>query len=320
MFVVNLATNRINMKFSESRRKAMKLSALAGTSLLFSPYPSFSKNPPAMLDRKIPSSGEKLPVVGLGSWQQFDVGGASSEREPLKEVLKNMQQIGGKVIDSSPMYGRAEQVIGDLTTDLKLNDQFFMATKVWTTGRQQGIDQMNDSLKKMGRKKIDLMQVHNLQDYQTHLKTLGEWKQQGKVRYVGVTHYTDSSHGQLEKIVKSKAVDFVQFNYSIRSRNAEKSLLKTCADNGVAVLINEPFDQGGLFRLVKGKELPAWAADYGISSWAQYFLKYILANPAVNCVIPGTSDVKHLVDNMGAGMGKLPGEAGRKKMLEYLMV
>jgi len=273
-----------------------------------------------MLDRKIPSSGEKLPVVGLGSWQQFDVGGASSEREPLKEVLKNMQQIGGKVIDSSPMYGRAEQVIGDLTTDLKLNDQFFMATKVWTTGRQQGIDQMNDSLKKMGRKKIDLMQVHNLQDYQTHLKTLGEWKQQGKVRYVGVTHYTDSSHGQLEKIVKSKAVDFVQFNYSIRSRNAEKSLLKTCADNGVAVLINEPFDQGGLFRLVKGKELPAWAADYGISSWAQYFLKYILANPAVNCVIPGTSDVKHLVDNMGAGMGKLPGEAGRKKMLEYLMV
>ena len=229
-----------------------------------------------------------------------------------------MQEMGGKLIDASPMYGRAEQVIGDLTTDLKLNEQFFFATKVWTTGKQEGIDQMNASLRKMRRKKIDLMQVHNLQDWETHLKTLRDWKTAGKVRYIGITHYTDASHARLEQIVKSENIDFVQFNYSIRSRNAEKSLLKAAKDKGVAVIINEPFEQGALFRAVKGKELPAWAGDYDIKSWAQFFLKYIISNDAVTCVIPGTSDVKHLVDNLGAGEGRLPDETGRKKMREWI--
>lgn len=216
------------------------------------------------------------------------------------------------------MYGRAEEVIGDLTDKLKLNDKFFLATKVWTTGRQAGIDQMNESLRKMKRSRIDLMQIHNLQDWQTHLNTLKDWQERGKIRYIGITHYTDSAHAQLEKIVRSKAVDFVQFNYSIRSRNAEKSLLQAAKDHGVAVLINEPFDQGALFRLVKGKALPDWAEEYDIRSWAQFFLKYILSNEAVTCVIPGTSDVKHLVDNLGAGTGRLPNEAGRKKMVELI--
>ena len=301
-----------------SRRAMLQITGLAGGALLVSPFASFAENKQSMLTRIIPASGEKLPVTGLGSWQQFDVGASTAERTPLAEVLKKMNEMGGKVIDASPMYGRAEQVIGDLTNDIQLNDKFFLATKVWTTGKQEGINQMNDSLRKMQRKTIDLMQIHNLQDWQTHLKTLKEWKSAGKVRYIGITHYTDSAHAQLEQIVKSKSVDFVQFNYSIRSRNAEKSLLNAAKDSGTAVLINEPFDQGALFKAVKGKELPAWAAEYDIKSWAQFFLKYIISHSAVTAVIPGTSDVKHLVDNMGAGFGKLPDEDGRKKMVEWI--
>jgi diketogulonate reductase-like aldo/keto reductase len=302
-----------------SRREVLQGIAAAGGTLLLNPLSTIAQNnEPMLLERKIPVSGEKLPVVGLGSWQQFDVGSSSADRTPLNEVLIKMQAAGGKVIDASPMYGRAEEVIGELTKEIKLNDQFFFATKVWTTGKKQGIDQMNDSFKKMGRSKMDLMQVHNLQDWQTHLKTLKDWKQQGKVRYIGITHYTDSAHSRLEQIVKSKAVDFVQFNYSIRSRNAEKSLLQAAKDNGVAVIINEPFEQGALFRAVKGKELPAWAGDYDIKTWAQFFLKYIISNEAVTCVIPGTSDVKHLLDNIGAGLGRIPDEQGRKKMLAWI--
>ncbi|SKB74482.1 aldo/keto reductase [Dyadobacter psychrophilus] len=302
-----------------SRRDIMKSIGVSGCAMLLNPLLSHAKtNQKMMLQRAIPASGEKIPLIGLGSWQQFDVGQAASERTPLKEVLKKMQELGGKLIDASPMYGRSEEVIGALTTELKNNDHFFFATKVWTTGKQEGITQMNDSFKKMGRKKMDLMQVHNLQDWQTHLKTLKDWKAQGKIKYIGVTHYTDSAHARLEQIVKSKEIDFVQFNYSIRSRNAEKSLLNAAKDSGVAVIINEPFEQGALFRAVKGKELPPFATEYDIKSWAQYFLKYIVSHEAVTCAIPGTSDVKHLVDNLGAGLGKLPDATGRKKMIEWI--
>jgi diketogulonate reductase-like aldo/keto reductase len=277
-----------------------------------------AQNQSTMLHRNIPSSNEKLPVVGLGSWIQFDVGSGTEEREGLTQVLKNMHNLGGRLIDSSPMYGRAEEVIGDLASGSGAADDFFYATKIWTTGKQAGIEQMNDSFRKMRRSTMDLMQIHNLQDWQTHIKTLEEWTAAGKIRYIGVTHYMVSAHEALEKIVKSKVVDFVQVNYSIRERNAGKSLLNTAKDYGVAVIINEPFDSGNLFKIVKGKELPAWAAEYDIKSWAQYFLKYILANPAVNCVIPGTSDTKHVIDNMGAGFGRLPDRAGLKRMLDYV--
>ncbi len=306
------------MEFSNSRRNALKTMSLAGSAMLLHSPNAMTQNKQTMLQRLIPSSGEKLPIVGVGSWQQFDVGATAMDREPLREVLKSMDKLGGRVIDASPMYGRSEKVIGDLTTELRVNDRVFLATKVWTTGRQAGIDQMKDSISKMGRTKIDLMQVHNLQDYQTHLRTLKDWKEQGRIRYIGVTHYVDSAHARLEQIVKSKLVDFVQFNYSIGSRHAEGSLLKAARDHGVAVLINEPFEQGALFRVVKGKALPPWAAEIGIASWAQFFLKYILGDPAVTCVIPGTSDVKHLIDNMGAGMGPLPDQATRKKMLNWM--
>lgn len=296
----------------------IKQTAWAGIGLVGVPFLTAGQSNQTMLTRPIPSSGEQLPVVGLGSWLQFDVGTADSERQPLREVLKQMREQGGKLIDSSPMYGRAEQVIGDLTTELNLNDQFFLATKVWTSGRQAGIEQMEASLRKMRRKTIDLMQVHNLLDWQTHLKTLKDWKQAGKVRYIGITHYTASAHDQLERIIKTEPIDFVQVNYSVRVRNAERSLLPAAQEKGVAVIVNEPFESGSLFGAVKGKKLPEWAAEYDMTSWAQFFLKFILSHPAIICVIPGTSDVRHLVDNMGAGFGKLPDAQGRARLAGYL--
>jgi aryl-alcohol dehydrogenase-like predicted oxidoreductase len=296
----------------------LKQTASIGVGLLSDQLLTVRQSNQTMLTRPIPSSGEKLPVVGLGSWLQFDVGTDDSERQPLREVLKQMQEQGGKLIDSSPMYGKAEQVIGDLTTELGLNDKFFLATKIWTSGRQAGIEQMEASLRKMHRKTIDLMQVHNLQDWQTHLKTLKDWKQAGKVRYIGITHYTASAHDQLERILKTEPIDFIQVNYSIRVRNAERSLLPAAQEKGVAVIVNEPFESGSLFGAVKNKKLPDWATEYDITSWAQFFLKFILSHPAITCVIPGTSDVRHLVDNMGAGLGKLPDAQGRSRMASYL--
>jgi diketogulonate reductase-like aldo/keto reductase len=306
------------MKNRISRRNALQQIGSIGAAALLNSEHMLANNQSVMLQRVIPDTNEKLPVVGLGSWIQFDVGQSAAERKELSAVLTGMHTSGGKLIDSSPMYGRAEEVIGDLTANLEFKDKIFYATKVWTTGKQAGIDQMNDSFKKMHRKQMDLMQIHNLQDWQTHLKTLKDWKAEGKIRYTGITHYAVSAHAQLEQIVRSGVVDFVQFNYSIRVRNAENSLLKAARDHGVAVIINEPFDSGALFKLVKGKTLPAWAADYDINSWAQYFLKYILSNPSVHCVIPGTSDEKHLLDNMGAGYGKFPDESARLKMIKYL--
>lgn len=306
------------MKNTLSRRELLKLAGYSGLAAAL-PFSHFSKQDKTMLKRRILSSAdEMLPVVGVGTWIQFDVGKSEEDRQPLREVLKRMTEHGGKVIDSSPMYGNSEEVVGDLTTGLGLADKFFYATKVWTNGEQEGIKQMQASLRKMRRTTMDLMQIHNLMDWQTHLKTLKKWKEEGKIRYIGVTHYTAASHEQLEKIVKTEKIDFVQFNYSIRVRNAENSLLKAAQDNGVSVIINEPFEKGSLFGAVKGKDLPDWAADYDIKNWAQFFLKFILSHTAVNCVIPGTSNPEHLADNMGAGYGKLPDEAGRKKMVEWV--
>lgn len=300
-----------------SRKELLKLLGAAGLAN-FSPFPTFLFDNKEIRTRNIPSTGEPLPVVGLGTWIQFDVGSSRTEREQLLKVLRLMIMKGGKVIDSSPMYGNAEKVIGDLTAVLDQPDHFFYATKVWTRGREAGINQMNASMQKMNRSTIDLMQVHNLVDWKTHLQTLREWKTKGKIRYIGVTHYTTASHRRLEKIISSEDIDFVQFGYSIRTRDAEKRLLDAARDNGVAVIINEPYESGSLFRTVRGKELPEWASEYDINSWGQFFLKYIISHSAVTCVIPGTSDPKHLMDNMGAGYGKMPNETARKKMVEYI--
>jgi len=271
-----------------------------------------------MLKRIIPASGEALPVIGLGTWIQFDVGSSAAERQPLTEVLTQMAAHGGSVIDSSPMYGRAEAVVGDLTSKLPVANDFFYATKVWTTGKAQGEQQIQASFYKMRRPVIDLLQIHNLVDWKTHLATLRQLKEEGRIRYIGITHYHRSAHTQLEQVLRAEPIDFVQFNYSIRERHAERSLLAAAQERGVAVIINEPFETGALFAAVKGRALPGWAREYGIFSWSQFFLKYIISHPAVTCVIPGTSNPKNVVDNMEAGVGLLPDDAARRKMVDIM--
>ena len=269
-----------------------------------------------MILRKIPSTNESLPVIGLGTWQSFDVS-PSSNLDPLEQVLANMSNAGGKVIDSSPMYGRSEEIIGLLTEKANAG-QYFYATKVWTRGKNEGISQMENSFKKFRRKVIDLVQVHNLVDWRIHLQTLRKWKEEGRIRYIGITHYTTSMHDELVKILESEQVDFVQFNYSITDRNAEKRLLPVASERGVAALINRPFGEGSLFNLVKNKNLPPWAKECGIETWSQFVLKFIISHPAVTCVIPATSDPSHAEDNFRAGVEPLPDEPIRKKMVEYI--
>ncbi|GAB2793054.1 diketogulonate reductase-like aldo/keto reductase [Hymenobacter luteus] len=270
-----------------------------------------------MLTRPIPSSQEPLPVVGLGTWQTFDVRGVAGQ-PPLRQTLETLRAAGGSVIDSSPMYGRAEEVVGELTSALPAQQEFFYATKVWTQGREAGIRQMEDSLHKLRRPTLDLLQIHNLVDWKTHLATLRDWQAAGRVRYLGITHYTDAMHPELERVLRLEKLDFVQFNYSILDRHAEQRLLPAAAELGVATLINRPFTEGSLLARLRGKALPPWATELGISSWPQFLLRFILSHPAVTCVIPGTSNPTHLQDNLRAAKGPLPDEATREKMAAYV--
>ena len=272
--------------------------------------------------RPIPRTGEAIPAIGLGTWQTFDAGDAPAERAPLAEVLDAYLAGGGRVIDSSPMYGRAEGVVGDLLAarpgGVAGAPRPFLATKVWTRGRAEGEAQMRRSMQLMRTPRMDLMQVHNLVDWRTHLETLRAWKKEGLVRYIGVTHYQLGAFGDLERIASKESIDFVQLPYSIVTRDAEARLLPAAAASGVAVLVMRPFEEGALFARVRGKALPPWAADFDCASWAQFFLKFILGHPAVTCPIPATASAKHLRDNLAAGRGRLPDEATRKKMIEYL--
>lgn len=268
-----------------------------------------------MQTRPIPSTGQQLPVIGIGTWQGFDVGTAAADRGPLAQVLDALYAAGGSVIDSSPMYGRSEGVAGDLIEAKGARAKSFIATKVWTRGKAEGIAQMERSmaLLKSG-KTIDLMQVHNLVDYKVHLDTLRGWKKDGRVKYIGVTHYTPSAFGELEAVLRSEKLDFVQLNYAVDDRAAERVLLPLAADKGIAVLVNRPFGGGGALRSLKGKPLPAFAAEIGCTSWAQVLLKFILAHPAVTCAIPGTAKPEHMADNVKAGMGALPDATLREKI------
>jgi aryl-alcohol dehydrogenase-like predicted oxidoreductase len=255
-------------------------------------------------------------MIGLGTWQTFDVG--SAERAPLREVLRDFVRLGGTVIDSSPMYGRSESIVGDLAAELNFEGKLFVATKVWTSGREAGIRQMEESFRRLRVKRIDLMQIHNLVDWRAHLNTLREWQKQGRIRYLGVTHYTASAYDQLARVLETEELDFVQLNYSIVEREAEQRLLPLAIDRGVAVLVNRPFAQAQLFSKVRGKPLPAFAAEIGCASWAQFFLKFVVSHPAVTCAIPATSKVQHLIDNMQAGMGRLPAAEIRQRMAKYV--
>ncbi len=266
---------------------------------------------PRMNTRPIPSSGERLPVIGLGTWQTFDVGADPAVRAPLEDVLRAFVQLGGKLIDSSPMYGRAETVAGELIAKAGVREKLFVATKVWITGKDAGIAQMEDSIAKLRTKTIDLMQVHNLLDMESHLRTLAEWKKQGRVRYVGVTHYTPSAYAAVAKAIETHALDFLQINYSVWEREAEQRLLPMARERGIAVIVNRPFAGGGLIRRLSAMPVPAWAAEIDCASWAQLLLKFVIAHPAVTCAIPATSKIDHLRDNMAAGGGRMPDEKMR---------
>lgn len=267
--------------------------------------------------KAIPSSGEQLPVIGMGTSRTFDAGGGAAEMDLLAEVLQAFFDNGGTVIDTSPMYGAAETVVGELLKTVGRPDGLFAATKVWTDGRQSGIEQMERSLQLMGVGVMDLMQIHNLRDWQTHLPVLREWKRQGKIRYIGITTSHGRFHAELEQIMRNEPLDFVQFSYNIEDRTAEQRLLPLAAERGIATLINRPFQRGELFRAVREKPLPEWSAEFDCRSWGQFFLKFIAAHPAVTCVIPATSKVHHMVDNMGAGFGRMPDAIMREKMRQY---
>src|SRR5437660_8557527 len=268
----------------------------------------------AYASRLFPQDTVKLPKIGLGTWQTFDAGNDSAARAPLREVLK---QLDGNVVDSSPMYGSSESVAGDLIAEFGLRDRLFIATKVWTSGRDEGIQQMETSFKRLRVERLDLMQVHNLVDVATHTERLKQWKAKGRVRYIGITHYTSSAYAEVERWLKTGAYEFVQINYSLGERDAEKRLLPLAKEKNVAVIINRPFAEGTLFRRVKGKPLPPWAAELGIASWAQFFLKWIVSHPAVTCAIPGTGKPEHMLDNLAAGRGPLPNAAQRRDMAQY---
>jgi len=262
-----------------------------------------------------PQRTVSLPKIGLGTWQTFDVGGDAAARAPLREVLKLLD---GNMVDSSPMYGSSESVAGDLVAELGVRSKLFIATKVWTRGRDEGIHQMETSFKRLRVEQIDLMQVHNLVDAATHAVTLRKWKEEKRVRFIGITHYTASAYAAVERELKANPWDFLQINYSLGEREAENRLLPFAKSRSLRVIINRPFAEGALFRQVKGRPLPPWAAELGIASWAQYFLKWIVSHPAVTCAIPGTGRPDHMRDNLAAGAGPMPDEKTRKRMAEYL--
>jgi len=266
------------------------------------------------MTKPIPSTGEALPLIGVGTWQTFDVGNDASARGRLREVLKLLNK---NLIDSSPMYGSSESVAGDLIAELGLREQLFVATKVWTSGRDAGVRQMETSFRRLRVDRMDLMQVHNLVDVETHTRTLRDLKTRKKIRYIGITHYTSSAYAEVERALKTGNYDFLQINYSLGERESEKRLLPLAREKNIAVIANRPFAEGALFRQVKGKPLPPWAAELGIASWAQYFLKWIVSHPAVSCAIPGTGKPEHMKDNLGAGRGPLPDESARKRMAGY---
>ena len=306
-----------------SRREAARLLAQGAAGVMLTRIAVAAEKtnqgpPQQMLQRGIPSSGEKIPVIGLGTWQVFDVGPEAAQRQPLDEVLSRFVALGGRLVDSSPMYGRAEQIIGEIATKLGLHPSLFLATKVWTTGKDEGIASMEGSLAKLQTKKVDLMQVHNLVDAQTHLATLRDWKEQGRIRYLGITHYNSSAYSEVTNLLRTEKVDFLQINYSLGEREAEKEILPLAQERGVAVLVNRPFGGGDLFSRVRQKPLPDWAGEFDCRSWSQFLLKWIIAHPAVTCAIPATGNVRHLEDNMQAGLGRLPDAKLRSRMVDAI--
>jgi aryl-alcohol dehydrogenase-like predicted oxidoreductase len=306
-----------NKSFDSKRRDFIKRSAGLALSLGLAPGISMADEGPSPITRKISKSDEVLPVIGMGTWQTFNVGDDINDRGQRVQVLRAFFDRGGALIDSSPMYGSAEEVLGYCLPRVDNREKLFAATKVWTPGQKLGISQMERSYELWGLKKFDLMQVHNLVDWEDHLQTLKQWKREGKIRYIGVTTSHGRRHEELEKIMLSEPIDFVQFTYNLVDREAEQRLLPLAAEKGLAVIINRPFDGGDLFDRIKGKALPEWAREFDCTGWAQFFLKFIVSHPAVTCAIPATSSIGHMLENMGALYGRLPDAAMRQRMLGH---
>ena len=270
-----------------------------------------------MLTRRIPASGEALPVIGLGTYGVFDVEGTPAEIADRRNILDALSGAGGSVIDTSPMYNRSERIVGDVIAAGDDRPDYFLATKVWTTGRNAGIEQMRRSAELMQTDVIDLMQVHNLRDTETHMASIRELQQDGFIRYTGLTHYRASALDELEAEMLAFRPDFIQINYSLAEREAQNRILPIAQDEGIAVIINRPYQSGDLFRAVRGQDLPGWASDFA-ASWGQFFLKFIVSHPAVTCAIPATSKAHHMRDNLEAGFGPLPDAATRDRMVEFV--
>ncbi|MBP7145940.1 MAG: aldo/keto reductase [Acidobacteria bacterium] len=283
------------------RRTFLKVTAGAAAAAAGGVRPAPRAAEPSMRKRSIPRSGEQVPVIGLGTWQTFDVGSEDSARAPLTEVLRRFFAAGGRVIDSSPMYGRAEAVAGDLVAAGK--HPAFFATKVWTSGTEAGREQMAESMRRLRTGRLDLMQVHNLLDWKRQLATMREWRDAEKIRYLGITHFSPGEFAEMERMLRSEKLDFVQLPYSVTAREAEARLLPAAADTGTAVVVMRPFQEGALFHQVRGRSLPAWAAERGFQNWAQLFLGFIVTHPAVTCVIPATANPEHVSQNVLAGSG-----------------
>ncbi|HEX7720231.1 MAG TPA: aldo/keto reductase [Woeseiaceae bacterium] len=295
-----------------NRRDLIKLGAAAGL------LPSLAiAEEASMITRPVPVSGEALPVVGLGTWQVFDVDSTPEEIAVRREIVLQLTNAGGRMIDTSPMYNRSEKVIGDVIESGVERSSLFLATKVWTDGKASGIRQMEQSAELMNTDVIDLMQVHNRRDLDVHMPTIREWQEEARIRYNGVTDYRESVHDEMEAVMKRYKPDFIQINYSLGEHGADDRVLPLAADLGIAVLVNRPFMSGRLFQAVRDRELPDWAHEFA-DSWGQFFLKFIISHPAVTCVIPATSQTRHMADNLGAGFGQLPEAATRERMLSFV--
>ena len=301
------------------RRAVIKAGVGLGMSLLLRPTELFAQSGP-LIQKKIPSSGEAIPIIGIGTARRYEEITNDAEKIPLRETIRQFQALGGKVIDSSPSYGTAEAVVGELVEGLKIRDSLFLATKVSlrNVGREEGIKQIEESFKKYRTNKLDLIAVHNLRDTDTQLRTLREFKQAGRIRYVGITTSFDNQYGEFEQTMKKETLDFIQVDYALDNRDAGARIIPLAGDRGTAVMINLPFGRGRLFNTVQGKKLPEWASEFDCQSWAQFFLKYIVSHPAVTCAVPGMAQAKYVIDNLGAARGPLPNPAMRRRMEQFI--
>jgi aryl-alcohol dehydrogenase-like predicted oxidoreductase len=301
------------------RRTAIKAGFGLGVAMLW-PRDGLLAQAQPLIQKKIPSSGESIPIIGIGTARRYEEVKSEAEKAPLRDTIHQFQALGGKVIDSSPSYGTAEVVVGELVEGLKIRDSLFLATKVSlrNVGREEGIKQIEESFKKYRTNKLDLIAVHNLRDTETQLRTLREMKQAGRIRYVGITTSFDNQYGEFEQTMKKESLDFIQVDYALDNRDAGERIIPLAGDRGMAVMINLPFGRGRLFNAVQGKKLPEWAGEFDCQSWAQFFLKYIVSHPSITCAVPGMAQAKYVVDNLGAARGRLPDAAMRRRMEQFI--